>query len=75
MHRGPRWEVMSDGFYAVESETAKAVAIPKGSILLMQKCADPERVRFSVSGKKYWAFRLQLDSHCELRSDRPHAGG
>ena len=76
MHRGSHWEVMSDGFYAVESGKGKrAEAIPKGSILLVLKSGDPERIRFSIARKRYWAFRTQFHSHCELISNRPSPSG
>ena len=71
MHPGSPWEVMSDGFYAVEFGRDKtAIQIPKGSLLMRLKSGDAERVRFSLDGRKYWAFATQFYSHCERMSNR-----
>ncbi len=77
MHPGLQWKVMSDGFYAVEfgAKTATAKQILKGSILMVLKSGDPERVRFSLAGRKYWTFTAQFRSHCEPKSNRPAASG
>jgi hypothetical protein len=81
MHPGCQWEVMSDGFYAVEfgrGRTVAAIHIPKGSILMVLKSGDPERpgaVRFSLAGRKYWTFTAQFHSHCELKSNPAPAPG
>jgi len=54
---------MSDGLYAVEfgrAEAATAIHISEGTILLLLKSGDPERVRFSLAGRKYWGV------HCAV---------
>jgi len=71
LHPGSQWEVMSNGFYAVEFGRDKtAIQIPKGSLLMQLKCGDPDRVRFSFARRRYWTFTTQFHSCYESRSKR-----
>jgi len=54
---------MADGLYAVEfgrAEAGNCNTYFPGTILLLLKSGDPERVRFSLAGRKYWGV------HCAV---------
>jgi hypothetical protein len=70
-----KFTVSKSGFLANEAEgsPAFAVEIPVGEkLVILLKQYDPARVRFSWSGKHYWAFKHVFEEYAKPETERDH---